>query len=384
MLIYSKELLYISKKQSPVEIIGALPNTSMNNFNFMKRGNEIFAIASSSPTNNSQAVQTADFIYKTTDFKNWQGSGIGSMITRYDEQADSFFAVTLGGDTTNNLFSYHITKINPDNFSYKTTTILSNMAYGSHSRGISPIQRVGTYLMLYYYRDHTNTYVCYSSDNGETWKSSKLCSISGLGVGGSTETLVGNGTKAIAYGYVTSSSSYSTKCFSSPTSSVNSSTTCRTGDRPTHTSNNNIFTATVTNNVPYLKLTSNLTSDTTSIVAPTGLIKTSSNCYFYDHYVFITYYGSYSASSTIPDYFGKIVVYDFNSQQWYLFDLGLQLYYSTGSGKYVYNYATIRRIMGIIDGNVYVQWHTSSGDKGQIVRVHADYILESMQLYTAS
>jgi len=389
MIIHSKKLL-CSKKSSPVEVLGSFPtNFSYSAYLLMKRGDYYYAIVNNGPQNGSTNinVQTLNFISKTTDFKTWTGSGIGSGCTCYDEISDSFFSVTLGEryqtGASDNAYGYYITKINPDDFSYTTKTIGTYSMTGN-SRGISPIQRVGNYLMLVYYTGGHNTNIYYSSNNGSSWSSTKHCSISSFGYGGTSVTFMGNGQKAFGNGYFSTSTSYVKKVFSSPTSAVTSSASCSYCDRPLYTSSNNFYN--INSNILYLS--NNLTSNTASLSLrpqPSNASATASNgsfAVFYDNY-FITMssYWSYISDGEPLPYAGKIVLYNLSSGTCYLFDTGLDLIYTSGSGTYAMHKA-YGKIVGFIDNYIYFICQINNVSGYKLVRVPIDYVLEKMKVYS--
>lgn len=386
-MIFSKKLLNntIEEEQedpnAPVKILGTTPpDFYATNYRLMKRGNEFFALYENSPENGMKNinVQTLNFISKTTDFKNWTGSGIGSGYTRYDEQSDSFYSTTLAVDydTKNgpNITADYVTKINPDTFEYTTTVLLPQTSMSQTSRGLSSVQRIGNYLIIFFYKGQTQVMSAYSTDNGNTWNSTSLSTVS-MGIGGSSINFVSNGTKGITSNYF-GSTTQTRKCFSSPTNYVNSNCQygCK-GDRPIYTTSNNLYS------YNYSSMTLSLTTDCINYSKTINVIKNTIGnvCVFYDKYVISANTMSYSLKSQPDDvsYYGKIVLYDTSNGDMYYFDTGLDIPYQSGSGDYIYVYSYIQ-VVGFIDDEIYFVFQCQKKKSYQLAKVHISYVIENM------
>lgn len=388
MKIFSQRLLYKSKQkateESPIKILGKMPNDfTVTNYRLIKRGDEFFAIVNNSPQNGSKttAVQNLNFISKTKDFKNWTGSGIGSGYTMYDEKSDSFFSVTLGEHyegTANGiaLAAYHITKINPDDFSYTNKTLMPDTKMSATSRSISPIQRIGNYLVMQYHKESTNCYTAYSTDNGNTWTSKKLYSVSSFGVGGAGTSLVSNGTKFLANGYY-GSTTMTRRCFSSPTSSVASNCNSCKSDKPVHTTGNYFYYYNSSGR------TISLTTDFVNFSKTINVKKYSigNQCYFYDKYMFSSCNGTYINATGTDDnsHLGMFSIYDITSGQMYIFDTGLEVTYIQNS--YIYAYI---QLIGLIDDEIYFIFQCATNKSYRLAKVPVSYVLENMVIHNFS
>lgn len=386
MNIFSKRLLYKTKQsiETPIKILGIMPTDfSVLYYRLMKRGDEFFAIVNNSPRNGSKttAVQNLNFISKTKDFKNWTGSGIGSGYTMYDETSDLFFSVTLGEHYEGTasgiaLVTYHITQINPDDFNYSNTTIMTDTKMSETSRIISPIQRIGNYLVMQYYKEQTNCYTAYSTDNGSSWTSKKLYSVSNFTIGGSGTSLVSNGTKFLANGYYGSTSD-TRRCFTSPTSSVSSKCNSCQSDKPIYTSGNNFYYYNSSNNQI------SLTSDFVKYSKTFNVKKNSigNQCYFYDKYMFSSCGGSYIDTTGTDDnsHLGMFSIYDITSGQMYVFDTNLEVAYVRNS--YIYAYI---QLIGLIDNEIYFIFQSTTNYSYRLAKVPVSYVLENMAIHNFS
>lgn len=379
MLIFPKRLLLKGKASSPVEVLGALPSDfTAALYRLMKRGDYFYAVVFNSPDKGttSTAVQTLNYISKTKDFINWEGSGIGSGYTHYDEKSDSFFSITLGLNYKTSVASYHVTKINPDTFEYKITTIMSDVALSDTSRGITQVQRIGNYLFFIYYKDSTNMYSCYSSDNGETWTSKKIYTISSFGLGAFGLYLVGNGSLCMHAGYF-GSTSQTVRYFTSPAASAASNCKMCKSDNPVNTIGNNFYYLDTSNKVFYK--TENLKNYSHSFSYEISSI--NSNCIFKDGYLISTCNGVLRTDLYDCSYLGYISIFDLSTGQMYLFDTGLDIAYSSTSGSYTYMYGYIQ-IIGFIDDYVYFVFKNKTTYKSYVIaRVPVSYILENMQAF---
>lgn len=388
MDIFCKRLFYKTKQktiiENPVKILGKMPTDFyVTNYRLMKRGDEFFAIVNNSPQNGTKttAVQNLNFISKTKDFQNWTGSAIGSGYTMYDEKSDSFFSVTLGEHYEGTvggiaLVAYHITKINPDDFSYSNKTIMPDTKMSETSRMISPIQRIGNYLVMQYHKESTNCYTAYSTDNGNNWTSKKLYSVSSFGVGGCGTSLVSNGTKFLASGYY-GSTSQSRRCFTSPTASVASNCGSCKSDKPIHTIGNHFY---------YYNSSNNQISLTTDFVKYSKTLNVKKNsignqCYFYDKYLIASCNGSFNVdSSDDSSHLGMISIFDTTSGQMYVFDTGLNVAYTQKSGSYTYKYGYIQ-LVGLIDDELYFIFQCISNKTYRLAKVSISHVLENMVVH---
>jgi len=383
VLILPKKMLFLNKnKTNPVEVLGALPSDfSAVLYRLMKRGDYFYAVVYNDPQNGraSTAVKTLNFISKTKDFINWTGSQIGSGFTTYDKKSDSFYSTTLGmlyEGTANGtaLMAYHITKINPDTFEYTNTTIMPDTKMSETSRVITPVQRVGNYLMFMYYKDHTNVYMCYSTDNGSTWTSKQIYSVSSYGYGGSGLKHVGNGSKSMISGNF-GSTSQTVRCFTSPAASALSNCKMCVSDNMINTAANNFYYLDTTNKVFYK--TEDLINYSHTFSYTINSIH--SNSVFKDGYLISTCNGSLRVDLYDDSYLGYISIFDLSTGKMYLFDTGLNIAYSRTSGSYTYTYGYIQ-IIGLIEDYVYFIFKNNTTYKSyKIARTPVSYILENMQ-----
>lgn len=385
-MIYSKKLLnnFISEEQempsSPVKILGTMPTDfSATTYNLIKIDNEFYAINNSGANKGTTTtdVQKLNFISKSTNFKNWTGSKIGSGHTVYDEDSGYFFSITLGLNYNTNHAAYHVTRINPKTFEYKVTTIMQPTPLSETSRYISQVQRIGNYLVFYYVKGDCSTYSCYSSDNGETWNSIKLSTVS-LGLGASSYSIASDKTKALVNGYF-GSSSPSVKCFTSPTAYKSSNCKTCKSDRPGYTYGSHFY------NYSSSDKKVNLTTDFINYSKTLNVLSDSisNSCIFYDKYLLSTSSSSYKVSSPPNDisYFGKITIYDTTNGKMYYFDTGLDTSYQSGSGNYAYIYNPIY-IIGFIDEEIYFVFDGKSSTSYQLAKVPISYVMENMVLHS--
>lgn len=390
-MIFSKKLLntVVEEEQedpnAPVKILGTMPTDFYaGSYFLMKRGDEFFAINTGGPQNGSTltTVQTLNFISKTKDFKTWTGSQIGSGHTVYDIESDSFYSVTLGQRyktyAPDNAIAYHVTKINPDTFEYKITTLMPEYDMTQTSRLISQVQRVGNYLMLLYLRDHTNQYIAYSSDNGETWTNVNLFATSNWAMGGSGTTITSLKTKLLASGYYGSSTN-TRKCFTTPTSFVNSNLQTCKSDMPEYSYGNTLYYFNYS--AKTISLSKDCLNYTNTFSVIQNTIGNRSICY--DKYFISANTMSYSKKSPPDDisYHGKINIYDTTTGQMYCFDTGLDIPYESGSGDYIYVYSYIL-LVGFIDNEIYFIFQNQQKKSYRIAKVHISYVLENMVLHT--
>lgn len=391
-MIFSKKLLNLiadeeqADPNAPVKILGTMPKDFYaGSYNLMKRGDEFFAINTGGPQNGSTltTVQTLNFISKTKDFKTWTGSQIGSGHTVYDIESDSFYSVTLGERyktyADNNAIAYHVTKINPDTFEYKITTLMPEYDMSKTSRLISQVQRVGNHLMLLYLRDHTNQFIAYSSDNGENWTNVNLFPTSSWAMGGSGTTIASNKTKLLASGYYGSSTA-TRKCFTTPTSFVNSNCQACKSDKPEYSYGNILYY------YNYSAKTVSLTTDCINYSKTFNVIQNTmgNRCIYYDKYFITANTMSYSKKSAPEDisYYGKLVIYDTTTSQMYHFDTGLDIPYESGSGDYIYVYSYIQ-IVGFIEDEIYFIFQCQTKKSYRLAKVHISYVLENMVLHNS-
>jgi len=380
-MIFSKRLLntIIEEQEdpnAPVKILGTLPNDFYGTaYNLIKIDDEFYAINNSGANKDTTTtdVRTLNFISKTTDFKNWNGSGIGSGHTVYDEVSGFFFSITLGLNYSTNYAAYHVTKINPKTFEYKTTTIMEPTPLSQTSRYISQVQRIGNYLVFYYVKGKTDTYSCYSSDNGETWQSTKLASVS-LGLGAFSYSIASDGTKALVNGYFSSSSS-SVKLFTSPTAYQTTNCSSMKSDRPGFSYGNNFYY------FNYSATTLNLSTDLKNYSKTFSVIKNTvgNQCVFSDNYIITANNMSYSLKSPPDDisYYGKLIIFDKTNGDMYYFDTGLDVPYQSGSGDYIYIYCYIQ-VVGFIDDEIYFVFQCQKKKSYQLAKVHVSYVIENM------
>lgn len=385
MIIYSKNFLNNSIEEqeiptSPVIILGSLPTDFYGTaYNLIKINDEFYAINNSGANKGTATtdVQKLNFISKSTDFKNWTGSGIGSGHTVYDEDSGYFFSITLGLNYSTNYAAYHVTKINPKTFEYKTTTIMAPTPLSKTSRYISQVQRIGNYLVFYYVKGQSETYSCYSSDNGETWVSKKLSTFN-MGLGAFSYSIASDKTKALVNGYFNSTNS-SIKCFTSPTAYKSSNCKYCKSDRPGHSYGSNIYYYSSSEKKVYL---------TTDFINHSKILNVLSNsisnqCIFYDKYLLSTANSSYSLKSQPEDisYYGKITIYDKTNGEMYYFDPDLDIPYQSGSGDYIYVYNYIQ-IVGFIDGEIYFVFQCKTKKSYQLAKVPISYVIENMVLHS--
>ena len=385
MIIHSKKLLNNSVTEqesiiSPVTILGALPSDFYGTaYNLIKIDDEFYAINNSGANKGTATtdVQTLNFISKSADFKNWTGSGIGSGHTVYDEDSGYFFSITLGLNYSTNHAAYHVTKINPKTFEYKITTIMPPTALSQTSRYISQVQRIANYLVFYCVKGQTDTYVYYSSDNGETWSSKKLSTVS-LGLGAFSYSIASDKTKALVNGYFGSTTS-SVKCFTSPTAYKNSNCKICKSDRPGYSYGSNFY------NYSSSDKTINLTTDFINYSKTLNVLSSSigNQCFFYDKYIISTANSSYKLSSPPDDisYYGKITIYDKTNGEMHYFDPDLDIPYQSGSGDYIYVYNYIQ-IVGFIDEEIYFVFQCKTNRSYQLAKVPISYVIENMILHS--
>ena len=386
MMIFSKKLLYTADdSNSPIKILGKMPTDyAATTYNLLKRGNEYFAINTSGPQNGTTltTVQNLNSISKTSDFNNWTGSQIGSGHTVYDRESDSFYSVTLGNryktNATNNAVAYHVTKINPDDFSYKITTLMPELDMSQTSRYISQVQRVGNYLMIFYLRDKTNQYVAYSSDNGETWTNLKLFTVSSFSMGSTGFLITSIKTKLLANCYVNSSTPVR-KCFTTPTSYVASNCVTCKSDMPEYSYGNVLYYYNSS------QATLSFTEDCINHTTTYNILKSSigSRCISYDKYLISAGYGSYNVASPPADtsFYGMFTIFDRTNGQFYICDTGLDIPYEKKSGSYTYIYSNIQ-IVGFIDDEIYFVFTCESNKNYRLAKVPISYVLENMVLHT--
>ncbi len=385
MIIHSKKLLNKKDSGSPIQILGKMPTDyAATTYNLLKRGNDFFAINTSGPQNGTTltTVQNLNSISKTNDFTNWIGSHIGSGHTVYDRESDSFYSVTLGERYTtgasNNAIAYHVTKINPDDFSYTITTLMPETDMSKTSRYISQVQRVGNYLTILYLRDQSNQYIAYSSDNGATWTNKKLASISSWSMGGSGYLITSIKSKLLASGYFGSSSS-TRKCFTTPTSYVASNCNSCKSDMPEYSYGNVLYYYNSS------QATLSFTNDCINHSNTYNILKSSigNRCISYDKYLISAGYGSYNIASPPADtsFYGMITIFDRTNGQFFLFDTGLGVSYEKKSGSYTYIYSYIQ-IVGFIEDEIYFIFQCESNKTYRLAKVPISYVLENMVLHT--
>lgn len=380
MIIHSKKLL-TAKTKNPVEIVGIFPGDfSDTSYTLMKRGNYFYAIANTGAKydENSTDVKKLNFIAKSTDLRNWIGSGIGSGRTNYDAKSDSFYSITFGSDYNvnpdNAKIAYHVTKINPDTFAYTNTTV-EKFTMAGNSRGISQVQRVGSALMFLGYKNSHNSVIYYSYDSGATWKSFAATSVNSFVASAYSIYLVGNGSIAIAYGFLSSAAEYETLCFLAPNSygkDVNDYF-CGSPSNPCGTASDLTYEVDYSNNKFYLSST--LTEITKTINLPSKFITTSTTpkCAFYNNYVFMGYDERYYGTSPTPSSLGYIRIIDTNTGYCYLFDYGYPPYPINAA----YPYSYLKSVLGIFDNYLYFH-STVKSSIGTIFRVPVDYVLKNM------
>ncbi len=390
-MFFSKKILLLPKskeninpKPNPsVEILGNLPvDFAATAYHLMKRGEYFYAVVSNSPEDgqDSTAVRRKNYIVKTKDFVNWTGSKIGSGYTTYDDQSDSFYSATLamhydGKANGVALVAYHVTKINPDDFSYTNTTIMSDTSMSKTSRGIARIQRVGDYLMFLYYKGQTNVFMCYSTNNGSTWTSKQIYSTPNYSYGGSGIRHVSNGSRSIISA-IFGSTSQTVRYFTSPTASAVSNCKMCFSDKSINTIASNIFYLDTINNVFYK--TDDLVNYSTSF--PYKHNSLIGNAIFHQNYLISTCDTTSLRYNSSLDYshIGKISIYDLTTKKFYTFDTGLDVFYLYKAGTNTYPRGLIR-IISFIEEQVYFIFQTEKVSNYRLAKVPISYILENMQ-----
>lgn len=369
MLLFSKEIFY--QKTSPVNVLGKMPMpatlTGNSRYYLMKRGDEFFLVYNYDffMDTTSTAVKTLDYIQKTTDFKTWTGSKIGSAMTRYDAVADAFFAVTLGLNYTTNMAAYHLTKINPDDFSYTTKTIMPETALSATSRSISHVDRIGNSLMLLYLKGSVTTNSYYSNDNGNTWATAQVGSAS-VSVGGSGIASASNGSRMLTMSYF-GSTTMANRTFTAPTTSAATTNPCRA-------STNQIYTTTsmgyaYNSSTGVLDLSSDFVNYATRTLDKL-LINSSGGILVYNNHLITS---STLSSATLEPYLGKIVLHNLANGKVYLFDPKLNHVYLTSG--YYRNYM---KMMSVIDGDLYFNYSKDSNNYF-LAKVPINNVFEEMQ-----